>query len=60
MDDGQDKREKIVMLTTSGKEKIAAIRQELNPFLENALKGLTQEQLNNAIEVLQIMKKNIT
>ena len=48
------------MLTTSGKEKIAAIRQELNPFLENALKGLTQEQLNNAIEVLQIMKKNIT
>ena len=57
---GQDKREKIVMLTAFGKEKIAAIRQELNPFLENALKGLTQEQLNNAIEVLQIMKKNIT
>lgn len=57
---GQDKREKIVMLTTFGKDKISAIRQELNPFLENALKGLTQEQLNIAIEVLQLMKKNIT
>ena len=57
---GRDKREKIVMLTTLGNEKISAIRQELNPFLENAVKGLTQEQLNNAIEVLQIIQKNIT
>ena len=48
------------MLTALGNEKISAIRQELNPFLENAVKGLTQEQLNNAIEVLQIIQKNIT
>ena len=57
---GQDKREKIVKLTTFGKEKVAAIRSELNPFLENALEGLNQEQLNNAIEVLQLIQKNIT
>lgn len=56
---GQDKREKIVMLTAFGKEKISAIRSELNPFLENALEGLSQEQLNSAIEVLEIIQKNI-
>jgi len=57
---GQDKREKLVMLTTLGIEKIAEIRAELNPFLENALEGLSQEQLINAIEVLETIQKNIT
>lgn len=57
---GQDKREKLVMLTTSGIEKIAEIRAELNPFLENALEGLSQEQLINAIDVLETIQKNIT
>jgi len=57
---GQDKREKIVMLTEFGKKKIDAIRSELNPFLEAAIEGLSQEQLNSAIEVLEIIKKNIT
>ena len=56
---GQDKREKIVMLTAFGKEKIRAIRSELNPFLESVLEGLSQEQLNNAIEVLETIQKNI-
>lgn len=56
---GQDKREKIVMLTAFGKEKMDTIRSELNPFLEATLEGLSQEQLNNAIEVLEIIKKNI-
>ena len=57
---GQDKREKLVMLTALGIEKIAEIRAELNPFLENALEGLTQEQLMNAIDVLEKIQKNIT
>jgi len=56
---GQDKREKIVMLTALGKEKMDAIRSELNPFLEATLEGLSEEQLYNAIEVLEIIKKNI-
>lgn len=56
---GQDKREKMVMLTAMGREKLSIIRSELNPFLENALEGLNQEQLNNAIEVLEIVQKNI-
>lgn len=56
---GQDKREKLVMLTDFGVKKVAEIRSDLNPFLENALEGLTPEQLANAIEVLQLIQKNI-
>lgn len=57
---GQDKREKNVRLTRLGKEKVAEIRKELKPFLEKTLDGLTQEQLNSTIEVLQHIQKNIT
>lgn len=57
---GQDKREKIVMLTSLGKTEMAAIRQELNPFLAHALQGLSEEQIYNTIDVLQIIQKNIT
>lgn len=56
---GQDKREKLVMLTAFGMNKITEIRAELNPFLENSLDGLSPEQLANAIEVLQLIQKNI-
>lgn len=57
---GQDKREKLVTLTTDGKEKVAVIRAELNPFLELAIDGVSQDQLLNAIEVLELIQKNIT
>ena len=56
---GLDKREKIVMLTVLGKEILADMRIELNPFLDHAVQGLSQEQLDNAKEVLQIIQKNI-
>ena len=56
---GLDKREKIVMLTVLGKEKLTAMRIELNPFLDHAVQGLSQEQLDNAKEVLKIIQQNI-
>lgn len=56
---GKDKREKIVLLTKIGKEKMDEIRKELNPFFTHALQGVSQEQLANAKEVLQIIQKNI-
>ena len=57
---GQDKRVKMVKLTPYGMDKMAEIRGDLNPFLENSLKGLSQEQLENAMEVLDTIRKNIT
>ena len=57
---GQDKREKMVKLTPYGKRKMAEIRSDLNPFLEYALQGLSHEQLENAIQVLDTIRKNIT
>lgn len=56
---GHDKREKMVKLTPHGKDKMAEIRSELNPFLENLLEGLSQEQIDHAIEVLDTVRKNI-
>lgn len=56
---GHDKREKMVKLTQHGKDKMAEIRSELNPFLENLLEGLSQEQIDHAIEVLDTVRKNI-
>lgn len=56
---GHDKREKIVQLTEVGKEKMTLIRSELDPFYDFALQGLSQEQIDSAIEVLKIVRKNI-
>lgn len=56
---GHDKREKIVQLTELGKEKMTLIRSELDPFYDFALQGLSQEQIDSAIEVLKIVRKNI-
>ena len=56
---GHDKREKMVKLSQYGKEKLAVIRSDLNPFLEDLLKGLSQEQIEHAIEVLDTIRKNI-
>lgn len=57
---GVDKREKVIALTELGRAQITKIRSELNPFLEGALDGLTAEQLENAIDVLHVIRKNIT
>lgn len=56
---GHDKREKIVLLTVLGREKMEAMRLELNPFLDHALQGLSPEQLDNAKDVLQLIQKNM-
>lgn len=56
---GQDKREKYIKLTREGIEKMAEIRKELHPFFQHALAGLTSEQIENAIEVLYVVEKNI-
>lgn len=57
---GSDKREKVVVLTPFGHEKVRVIRSELDPFLANALDGITDEQLQSAIDVLCSMQQNIT
>ncbi|MEH6949527.1 MarR family winged helix-turn-helix transcriptional regulator [Bacillus sp. JJ634] len=57
---GQDKRVKMVKLTPYGKDKMAEIRNSLNPFFEYALQGLSHEQLEIAVEVLDTIRKNIT
>ena len=56
---GHDKREKIVLLTVLGRKKMDVMRLELNPFLNHALQGISQEQLDTAKEVLQIIQNNI-
>lgn len=56
---GQDKREKIILLTEFGKEKMVTMRKEINPFLVHAVQGLSKEQLDVTKEVLQIIQRNI-
>lgn len=56
---GVDKREKMVKLTSYGLEKMLEIRSELNPILENMLDGISYEQLENAMHVLNTIRKNI-
>ena len=56
---GQDKREKIVMLTDSGKEKMEEIRKELYPFLSHVVDDVSQEELDNVKKVLHMIQKNI-
>lgn len=56
---GDDKREKLVALTTLGSHKMADLRKELAPFLQHALTGVSQEQIDQTIDVLQIIQNNI-
>ena len=57
---GKDKREKIVHLTNDGVEKINEIQFALKPMLQNALNGVTNEEISMAKRVLAQIRKNIT
>lgn len=57
---GKDKREKVVHLTNDGVEKIKEIHLALQPMLQKALHGVTNEEMANAQKVLAQIRKNIT
>lgn len=57
---GKDKREKIAHLTNNGIEKINEIQFTLKPMLQQALNGVTNEELYIAESVLAKIRKNIT
>ena len=57
---GKDKREKIVHLTNDGVKKIDEIHLALQPLLQKALNGVTNEEMVNAEKVLAQIRINIT
>ena len=57
---GKDKREKIIHLTNDGVEKIDEIHLALQPLLQKALNGVTNEEMVNAEKVLAQIRINIT
>jgi len=56
---GSDKREKIVVLTSTGKEILEQIRQELNPFIDHLLQGISDQELAQVKKVLQTIQQHM-
>ncbi|MGE7113049.1 MarR family winged helix-turn-helix transcriptional regulator [Lysinibacillus sp. NPDC047702] len=56
---GKDKREKLVHLTTYGEELVQEIKSQLNPFFEQALANVPQQDIEIATQVLARICMNI-
>lgn len=56
---GKDKREKLVHLSTYGEELVQKIKSQLNPFFEQALAGVPQQDIEIATQVLARICMNI-
>lgn len=56
---GKDKREKLVQLTEQGEHIVQEIQAYLKPFLENALEGVTEQDIDIATQVLAKIRANI-
>jgi len=56
---GKDKREKLVHLSTYGEELVQEIKSQLNPFFEQALAGVPQQDIEIATQVLARICMNI-
>lgn len=56
---GKDKREKLVQLTAYGANTVQEIQDHLKPFLEKALVGVSQQNIEIATQVLAKICANI-
>jgi len=56
---GKDKREKLVHLSTYGEELVQEIKSQLNPFFEQALANVPQQDIEIATQVLARICMNI-
>ncbi|GLC88813.1 MarR family winged helix-turn-helix transcriptional regulator [Lysinibacillus piscis] len=56
---GQDKREKLVQLTTSGEQVVQEIQAYLKPYLKEALTGVSEQEMLIATQVLAKICANI-
>lgn len=56
---GKDKREKIVHLTEGGEKKVKEIHQQLLPMFEQALAGLSVQEIEIATHVLAEIRVNL-
>jgi len=56
---GKDKREKLVQLTTYGEEIVQEIKAHLRPLFEQALTGVSRQEIEIATQVLTKICENI-
>ncbi|QPQ31405.1 MarR family winged helix-turn-helix transcriptional regulator [Lysinibacillus sp. JNUCC 51] len=56
---GRDKREKLVQLTANGEEIVQEIQAQLKPFFEQALVGVSKQEIEIATQVLANICANI-
>lgn len=56
---GRDKREKLVQLTANGEEIVQEIQAQLKPFFEEALAGVSKQEIEIATQVLANICANI-
>ncbi|WP_155590726.1 MarR family winged helix-turn-helix transcriptional regulator [Lysinibacillus cavernae] len=56
---GKDKREKLVHLSTYGEELVQEIKAHLSPFFEEALAGVSKQDIEIATQVLARICMNI-
>lgn len=56
---GKDKRAKVVQLTPNGQKIVDEIQEHIKPFLQNALAGVSKQDIEIASRVLASISKNI-
>lgn len=56
---GRDKREKLVQLTVNGEEIVHEIQAQLKPFFEQALAGVSKQDIEIATQVVANICANI-
>ena len=56
---GEDRREKVILLTVEGRERIQIIRQELEPLLASGLVDIDEQQLLLVQDVLKSIQHNL-
>lgn len=56
---GRDKREKLVQLTAYGEELVLEIKAHLKPLFEQALEGVSKQEIEIATQVLEKICANI-
>ena len=56
---GKDQREKRIQLNTKGKDVTSKLRQEINEYEQKIMAGVSEEQQEEMIQLLAVVRNNI-